>query len=313
MIHDLGMVAAVLLASIAIGARFVFPPSEWRGFERWRRGAPKRRNRLLSFWLCPLLGSAAANPAWAYRPFDGTDAGVAAPGEFELELGPAQLLREGSDRTLIAPAVVLNLGVAEDWEAVLQGQGETPLRHSGDVAGRSSFVNNGLFLKGVLRDGVLQEKPGPSVATEFGVLLPGINGDRGAGASVAGVASQRWAPVTAHFNAQAALTRESHADLFLSTILEGPAEWPVRPVAEVFYERTIGETDVVSGLIGAIWQIRENLAVDAAVREAHVGDRDRDRTQTEIRLGITLAFPIWGHQAATVERRAATNIRETSR
>ncbi len=29
-----------------------------------------------------------AAPALAYRPFDSTDADVAGPGEFELELGP---------------------------------------------------------------------------------------------------------------------------------------------------------------------------------------------------------------------------------
>ena len=59
-----------------------------------------------------LAGSAAMllivgwpDRAAAYRPFDGTDASVADPGAFEIELGPAGLLREGSQRTLIAPAV----------------------------------------------------------------------------------------------------------------------------------------------------------------------------------------------------------------
>src|SRR5438067_13836162 len=35
--------------------------------------------------------------AWAYRPFDGTDAAVAETGEGEIELGPVEYLREGSD------------------------------------------------------------------------------------------------------------------------------------------------------------------------------------------------------------------------
>jgi hypothetical protein len=251
------------------------------------------RLRNLAFSVPIAMAASSWQPAWAYRPFDGTDAAVAAPGELELELGPAQLRREGSERTLIAPQAVLNLGIVDRWEAVLQGQGETPLRHPADTAGRSSFVNNGFFLKRVLREGVLQEKPGPSVATEFGTLLPGINGDHGAGASAAAIVSQRWARLTAHFNAQAALTRDSHADLFVSTILEGPVAWRVRPVSEVFYERTIGVTDVVSGLVGAIWQIGENFAADVAVREAWIGDRERDRSQTEIRLGFTFALPLW--------------------
>lgn len=77
-----------------------------------------------------LLGATLAGwcpGALAYRPFDSTDAAVAPPGEFELELGPAGLLLQGSERTLIAPAYVLNLGLFEGWEAVLQGRGQEAL------------------------------------------------------------------------------------------------------------------------------------------------------------------------------------------
>ena len=42
-----------------------------------------------------------------------------------------------------------------------------------DTAG-TSLLGDGASLKGVLREGSLQEKPGPSIATEFGVLLPGV-------------------------------------------------------------------------------------------------------------------------------------------
>jgi hypothetical protein len=60
--------------------------------------------------------------ALAYRPFEGTDAAVADLGELETELGPAEPLRTGSLRLLTAPEMVLNLGIAEGWEAVLQGR-----------------------------------------------------------------------------------------------------------------------------------------------------------------------------------------------
>lgn len=52
--------------------------------------------------------------AHAYRPFDGTDAAVAKPGEIEIEieLGPAEYLREGSERTLFAPSARFNYGIA---------------------------------------------------------------------------------------------------------------------------------------------------------------------------------------------------------
>jgi hypothetical protein len=64
-----------------------------------------------------------SSPAWAYRPFDGTDAAVAAPGELEIELQPAGRLRENGSTTLVAPATVFNYGLSEGWEAVFEGQG----------------------------------------------------------------------------------------------------------------------------------------------------------------------------------------------
>ena len=80
---------------------------------------------------------------------------------------------------------------------------------------------------------------GASIATEFGILLPGINDEHGTGAILTGIASQRWDWGTLHLNAQIELTRERHADYFLDTIIEGPHDWPVRPVAETFYESDV--------------------------------------------------------------------------
>jgi len=45
---------------------------------------------------------------------------------------------------------------------------------------------------------VLQDKSGPSIATEFGVLCPETAGDSHFGASWAGIISQRWDWGTAH-------------------------------------------------------------------------------------------------------------------
>lgn len=66
---------------------------------------------------------ACCNPAFAYRPFDGTDAAVATKEEVDIELQPAGRLRDESGTSLIAPATVFNYGFSEDWEAVLEGQG----------------------------------------------------------------------------------------------------------------------------------------------------------------------------------------------
>jgi hypothetical protein len=135
----------------------------------------------LSVATCPA-------PAFAYRPFDGTDAAVAEPGELEVELQPAGVQQEQGTRTLIAPWTVLNFGLSEEWEAVFEGRGETPLVPSGPT----ELTMGGAFLKHVVVPGSLQGKDGPSVATEFGVLLPDSTGDSGVGASWAGIISQRW-------------------------------------------------------------------------------------------------------------------------
>jgi hypothetical protein len=234
-----------------------------------------------------LLGAVAAWPrdAQAFRPFDGTDAAVADKGEMEIELGPVGYLRDGADRTLIAPATRFNYGFAERWEAVLEGQWEHGL--SGG-ARRSTLVGNAASLKGVLREGSLQDKPGPSLATEAALLLPGIGDEGGTGGSLTGIVSQQWPLVTVHLNLAATVTREQHGDYFVSTIVEGPRDWPVRPVAEVFHERDFGTFKTTSGLIGAIWQVRRNLAFDAAFRHASLNDH----TQDEVRAGLTFSFPL---------------------
>lgn len=240
--------------------------------------------RCASASLVVLTATALPDPALAYRPFDGTDAAVADLGEFEIELQPAGVRHEGTTQTLIAPATVFNYGFSEGWEAVLEGQGKTPLSPSGPT----SFAAAGAFLKHIVVPGSLQDKSGPSVATEFGVLLPDSTGDSGVGASWAGIVSQRWDWGTIHFNAEAALTRDHHADAFVGTIIEGPSKWKVRPVAEIFYERVFGVEETVSGLVGLIWQVSDKLAVDVAYRHALTSGRPVD----EVRAGLTFGFPL---------------------
>jgi hypothetical protein len=230
---------------------------------------------------CLLMGLA---PASAYRPFDGTDAAVADKDHFEIELQPAGFLKDWSGKTLIAPAARFNYGMTETWEAVLEGRFESPLSPSGPA----NLTQAGAFLKGVLREGGLQKKDGPSVATEFGVLLPDSQGPSQFGASLAGIVSQRWDWGAIHLNGVAELTREHRADLFTSVIIEGPAKWTVRPVAEVFYEKEFGKAETVSGLVGLIWQVREDLSFDLGVRHALTNGHPVN----ELRAGMTVAFSV---------------------
>ena len=254
----------------------------------WRQRPPKW---LVSGSVIALGVAAWPAPALAYRPFDGTDAAVAAPGEIEIELQPAGRLREEGTTSLVAPATVFNYGLSEGWEAVLQGQGQTPLSPSGPT----SLTTAGAFLKHVLQPGSLQDKSGPSVATEFGVLLPDGTGNSGVGASLAGIVSQRWDWGTIHLNAETALTRDRHGDIFLDGIIEGPSQWTVRPVAEVFYENEFGKAETISGLIGLIWRVRDNLSFDVGLRHALTNGHPVN----EIRAGMTFGFPlrIFGDQS----------------
>jgi hypothetical protein len=237
-------------------------------------------------WVIGLLFAALAtpNPAFGYRPFDGTDAAVADPGEMEIEFQPAGVLSSNAQRTLVAPATVLNFGLVKNWEAVFEGRFETPLSEPGPT----SLTDAGAFLKYVIRPGVLQDRLGPSIATEFGVLLPDSLGDSRAGASVAAIISQRWDWGTVHLNIAGALTRDQHPDLFTGIILEGPHKWTVRPVAEFFYEEEFGQAHTFSALIGAIWQVKENLSFDVGFRHAIVNGTDVD----EVRAGLTIGFPL---------------------
>jgi len=100
------------------------------------------------------------------------------------------------------------------------------------ASGSSRLINAGVFLKYVLQPRVLQDRPGASIATEFGPLLLGINGDPGLGFSWAGSISQPWDWGTVHFGVEANLTRDQRGEPFLDAIIEGPFKRLIRPVAE---------------------------------------------------------------------------------
>jgi hypothetical protein len=245
-----------------------------------RRSSLRQRSLVAVFAAGLLLGW--SSQAVAYRPFDGTDAAVADPGEIELELQPAGAQWARDQNLLIAPAVVFNYGFLENWEAVLEGQLQTPFSPSGPT----NLSASGAFLKHVIRPGSLQDQLGPSIATEFGALLPDSSGDSRFGASIDTIISQRWDWGTAHLNIAAELTRNQRADVFTDLILEGPSKWLVRPVAEFFYEEEFGQAHTLSALIGAIWQVNDKLSFDVGFRHAITNGLNVN----EIRAGLTVGF-----------------------
>jgi hypothetical protein len=236
--------------------------------------------RKLAFLLLGCL--AWPSSAFAYRPFDSTDAAVADLGDFEIELSPVSFRHDGDGSAWISPAARLNYGFAQNWEIVLEGQAEHP-EH-----GRSTLIENALSLKTVLREGSLQDKTGLSIGAEGSVLLPGIHDQSGAGVGLTGIVGQRWEWGSVHVNLGGSRSREARGEIFFGTILEGPKDWSVRPAAEFVYDREFGIMEKVSFLAALIWQASEKLAFDLGVRKARINSRP----ETEVRAGLTFAFSV---------------------
>ena len=227
-----------------------------------------------------------AHPAYAYRPFNSTDAAVAERGEMEIECGPFGYIVDADGRFLVVPSFILNFGIAEGWEIVLEGRDFLRVQPI-DAEQRNTLRDTALSVKGILRQGSLQENhSGPSVGLEVGLLLPGIGTDPGVGASFEGIVSQRWSAMTVHLNGALVITHEHTLGAVAGAIVEGPSRWPVRPVAEVVLDQENGRT--VSSVIGAIWQVHKGLSLDLGWRVA----RADGAALREIRAGFTWAFPL---------------------
>jgi hypothetical protein len=229
--------------------------------------------------------------AYAYRPFDGTDADVASYREIELEIGPLGYLRDPEGHTLLAPAFVFNYGIVPRVELVLQAAHAIAL---GDTHGTPRFRLNDpeLAAKALLLPGSLQgDGRGPSLAGELSVLLPGTT-EHGAGAELAGIISEQWPALTLHGNFALALTRSHDFAPFVGLIAEGPSRWKVRPVSELYAARGLTSRvfrrgTTLSGLVGAIWSSSENLSFDLAARTALQDGREH---VFELRAGFTWSF-----------------------
>src|SRR5260370_19475665 len=174
-----------------------------RSSGRLQNGSSELRRRMVNVGAA-MVGVAmvlvGAGHAWASRPFVSTDAAVADPREIEIEFGALTLDRTGHENTFTAPSVVVNYGVHERWELVGQ---------FGVQEGSGTEITDpGVFLKGVLKEGVLQGKDGFSVALEAGPLLPStVKGEGGVGLEGTGILSARFAPVLLHLNVGGGVVR----------------------------------------------------------------------------------------------------------
>jgi hypothetical protein len=239
----------------------------------------------VSLVAAPLCSLSWTPDARAYRPFDGTDADVAAVGEWEFEMQTIGYYRAGSSR-YFDPGGVVNYGVMPRVELVLQGFDFVPYD---TLSGPNKLTDTALFAKTVWREGCLQRRDGPSFATEVGPLLPSINGPKGFGGYAGAILSTCIdETLVIHWNIEVQILPETYdLDLFGGAILEPPPHLhAVRPVAELFTERDFGGVQTYSLLAGAVWQVDEHLALDLAARGAVVNGQ----TVNELRAGFSLGI-----------------------
>lgn len=230
--------------------------------------------------------------AVAYRPFDGTDADVAEPGEVELEIGPAGYRQQGASRFVVAPALVANYGFAPGFEAVLEGRQDLQLNATQHLW---QVQDVAFSVKSLLRPGSLQGGRGLSVALELGMLLPGFESRWGT--HVASIFSLQLPAVALHLNLANNLLYSVRYEAAVSLIAEGPDRWRLRPVAEVLVEREFGQGGFSDGvaesvLVGGILRATDALSFDVGLRYG----RAEGQREKEVRAGLTWAFEVAGQE-----------------
>src|SRR5262249_27527740 len=159
------------------------------------------------------------------------------------ELGYLTLVRTQGEHTFMIPQVVVNYGLTQTLELVGEFKGE----EAPETA--PQLVDPALSLKTVLREGILQEKAGASVAVGMGLLLPStVPGERRFGFEGVGIVSHRVSPFTFHLNIGGGVDREETRPFGVwGVITELPIGATVRLVGEVNGESVHGEAANNSG------------------------------------------------------------------
>ena len=206
----------------------------------------------------------AATPAHAYRPFDFTDADVAQRHHIELEVGPLEYFTAGREHVLKAPSTVLNYGVDGRRELVVEATRFVPFEE-GPVVLRDVAVS----YKQILRSGTLQDQRGPSMATEWALLVP-THEQPHAGASAGFITSARSPRGYAHFNVEVERERDGANALSTGIILERGDQPGVGPVLELEANAEHGETPGGLVLGGLVYVPRDGFEWDLAARSGWV-------------------------------------------
>lgn len=250
------------------------------------RSSSRLTCRVSKLFLLLGLQLFVATKSWAYRPFESTDADVIDAGEIEIELGYFNWMRADGENSYVTPQFVFNYGLSDRLELVAEFEVEHPANES------SEFADPAVFLKSVLKPGVLQGERGLSFAIEAGTLLPAHNGDE-FGIEAIGIISGKLSNVNWHLNFGGGMNRADHDSFTLWGVI---AEFPLssfgadnlRLVGEFNGESVQGESAENSALLGLIWEpaSRPNLSLDFGVRNGTSSASD-DWAAT---LGMSFSF-----------------------
>jgi hypothetical protein len=244
-----------------------------------------------------LVAGWAALPlhAFAYRPFEGTDAGVAALHKLEVEFSPLGYLHAGDERFLVSPQLSLTYGAGSQIEFGAEARRLVLMSPDADGA-KPQIEDVRLTTKKLLRAGSAQDKRGLSLATEASLLIPTAD-QRRLGAGLLLVASQSWQDLAFHLNGEMSRTRDGETGRFASLIGEGPSRWGVRPIAEAALEGDQDEPTSHTLLLGVIWQTRAVVAMDLAYVFGY-----SDARIAEARAGITWNRHVSGPRLPTLPK-----------
>jgi len=180
---------------------------------------------------------------------------------------------------------VFNYGLIRNLEVVGEFGVEEPPN------GAVRLADPGLFAKTVLKEGVLQEKSGLSLAAEVGPLLPSTTKEEHRfGFEGVGIVSGRAGALTYHLNFGGGVDRAKNNPFVVWGVI---GEIPIRPklrlVGEVNGESVRSKSADNSALVGFIWESPlPGVFIDAGVRRG-ISRAAADWTLT---TGLTFSFSL---------------------
>jgi hypothetical protein len=227
-----------------------------------------------------------APQAWGYRPFIGTNAAVADFKEIEFQLGYFGVERMEGKTSLDVPQIELDYGILNNFEVESEFEVVEPLDGQ-DI----QLVDPTLSLKAILKQGILQDKSGVSIAVLGGALLPStVQEERKFGFQGVGILSDKLSRFTFNLNLGGGLDRENRNPFFSwGLIVELPITPKLRLGGEVDGEVVKEKSVDNSGLIGAIWQSPwEKVSFDLGIRKGISGGA----LDWQLTTGLTLSFSL---------------------